>query len=339
MAWTIQALSSAISMTFPKPPTPTSWPFSTALLEPQMTSEAKPVALKECPFCDGKAWVTGYGPYRVQCGRCKCSIGPLYVSTEAEAIAAWNRRQPVEADAKPVAWRSRHFEWEPNRWTRWQDLPAPVVASDWEVQYAYAHPAEPTEKMMEVKALEWQEITSPREVGDIEADTAVGVYSIAIDDAAIEESGPDWKWDAWTPHENLGHFGDLEAAKAAAQADFDARIRSALAPSPAITDAEVAAFTPVRLAQLRAAVKSAADAEDYIGIMGPSTAVPIIDALLSAITMPHFSDDTISFIFALLGADTPDEARNILMRNTRDRAAAYTDMQAYLTAAAKARKG
>lgn len=85
-----------------------------------------------------------------------------------------------------------------------------------------------------VKPLEWREITSPREdgpsepTGDVEADTLIGCYSVVIDEQAEEEGGADWKWCAWTPFGSLGHFGNLDEAKAEAQADYEARIMSAL---------------------------------------------------------------------------------------------------------------
>ena len=50
-----------------------------------------------CPFCGGDAIVVGHGPYRVACMKCTASLPHLYVVTEAEAIAAWNRRAPAVA--------------------------------------------------------------------------------------------------------------------------------------------------------------------------------------------------------------------------------------------------
>ena len=82
-----------------------------------------------------------------------------------------------------------------------------------------------------VKALEWVNVTSPREdgpaepTGDIEAATMIGEYSICLDD---DEGVAETPWCCWGPNENIGHFGDLNEAKAAAQADFNTRILSAL---------------------------------------------------------------------------------------------------------------
>lgn len=89
-----------------------------------------------------------------------------------------------------------------------------------------------------VKLLEWRDLTSPREdgspepTGDIAATTLIGEYSVVIDEADIEEAGAGWSYCVWAPEESLGRFADLAEAKAAAQADYEARILSALSASP-----------------------------------------------------------------------------------------------------------
>ena len=47
--------------------------------------------LKPCPFCGGKAKITGYIFFEVKCRRCRATLPQRY---ETEAIAAWNRRAP-----------------------------------------------------------------------------------------------------------------------------------------------------------------------------------------------------------------------------------------------------
>ena len=49
--------------------------------------------LLPCPFCGGEAknQSTGYGDYRVYCGKCECST-VRWSSSKEKAIAAWNRR-------------------------------------------------------------------------------------------------------------------------------------------------------------------------------------------------------------------------------------------------------
>ena len=85
-----------------------------------------------------------------------------------------------------------------------------------------------------VKPLEWHAITSPREdgppepTGDIEANTMIGEYSVCFDEDEAVAGTP---WCCWSPVECVGHFADFEAAKSAAQADYSARIMSALEPA------------------------------------------------------------------------------------------------------------
>lgn len=90
--------------------------------------------------------------------------------------------------------------------------------------------AMPAQRML-VKPLEWHAITSPREdgppeeTGDIEANTMIGEYSVCLDE---DEAVSDTPLCCWGPVECIGHFDDFEAAKAAAQADYDRRIMAAL---------------------------------------------------------------------------------------------------------------
>lgn len=47
--------------------------------------------LKPCPFCGGKAKITGHLLYEIKCARCRVTLPQRY---ESDAIAAWNRRAP-----------------------------------------------------------------------------------------------------------------------------------------------------------------------------------------------------------------------------------------------------
>ena len=96
---------------------------------------------------------------------------------------------------------------------------------------------------VKIKPLEWTGLLSPREdgpaepTGDIEAATLIGEYSVCLDE---DEGVSETPWCAWSPVENIGHFESLEAAKAAAQSDYETRIRSALVDVPAVESEPVA---------------------------------------------------------------------------------------------------
>jgi len=61
------------------------------------------VELKPCPFCGSEAWIDERGCFIVYC--LGCGTGSNAFDTEAQAIAAWNRRAAVDAaEARIVAW-------------------------------------------------------------------------------------------------------------------------------------------------------------------------------------------------------------------------------------------
>lgn len=76
-----------------------------------------------------------------------------------------------------------------------------------------------------VKALEW----SDEDNGDFIAQSIVGWYHIGL---------PHLTWNLMTPNGDVQSFNTLKEAKAAAQADYEARIRSAL--SAQVQDVAVA---------------------------------------------------------------------------------------------------
>lgn len=82
-----------------------------------------------------------------------------------------------------------------------------------------------------VKPLEWQELTSPREdgpaepTGDWEAASMLGAYYVNLFEDHYEVGDPEGKVvESWC--------GGADEAKAAAQADYEQRIRSALVEVP-----------------------------------------------------------------------------------------------------------
>ena len=86
-----------------------------------MTTDDKSVSdLLPCPFCGAKAYVVGYGPYRINCKACDASLGPIFCAERNQAIAAWNVRshpsgyrlvpvEPTEAMLSAGAARARDF--------------------------------------------------------------------------------------------------------------------------------------------------------------------------------------------------------------------------------------
>ena len=91
-------------------------------------------ALKPCPFCGG-AWVRcgqyfmpGSPDWRVLCMNDECAIGPFCdFNTEADAIAAWNRRLSPKPD---ICCRDEYHNGHDcmpitQKPTHWMPLPAP----------------------------------------------------------------------------------------------------------------------------------------------------------------------------------------------------------------------
>lgn len=75
-----------------------------------------------------------------------------------------------------------------------------------------------------VKPLEWNG-------GDC-AETSIGLYTV------VDNTDDEWffTWHCYPYGDALGPFETRNAAEAAAQADYEGRIRSALAPAPAVPD-------------------------------------------------------------------------------------------------------
>lgn len=96
----------------------------------------------------------------------------------------------------------------------------------------FASPPKTYEDGPKVKALEWEERTSPREDGPAETTgdwTGIGIlgagYGVYIFEDHYEVTREDGEFVE-------SHLGDLDEAKAAAQADYEKRILSALIGAP-----------------------------------------------------------------------------------------------------------
>ena len=65
--------------------------------------------LLPCPFCGGAARYFKYSEdgadwHKVRCNACPALVEADDIETRDEAIAAWNRRTPIESSTEPVAW-------------------------------------------------------------------------------------------------------------------------------------------------------------------------------------------------------------------------------------------
>jgi hypothetical protein len=72
-----------------------------------MTTERDDVKLKRCPFCNAEMEQHDKYPneYRHALTGRRCLIGGMIIYlTDAEAVAAWNRRSPVSRKVKVTSW-------------------------------------------------------------------------------------------------------------------------------------------------------------------------------------------------------------------------------------------
>lgn len=117
-----------------------------------------------------------------------------------------------------------------------------------EVRAALEAALSAAEPSVAVKDLEWVAMTSAREdgpaepTGDWEASCMLGEYSVCFDPDQDMSEAP---WCVWSPNENIGHYPGIDEAKAAAQADYETRIRSALTAQVQAARVQAAAKTPI----------------------------------------------------------------------------------------------
>lgn len=182
--------------------------------------------LLPCPFCGVRPFAdvqngqqTPNGEVKfVWCEKCD-SCGPERLS-DAEAIAAWNRRTPALralSAPEPVAYIEREVLAELGKH---RDATGTVASGLLKKPFGdpvalYASPSNPPRG--EVKALKW--FDNPNGSGGVSATTQVGIYSVDEDHKLFAPG-------VWPPQPCQNQDG----AKAAAQAHFDAAIRAALKP-------------------------------------------------------------------------------------------------------------
>lgn len=191
--------------------------------------------LKPCPFCGGEAYTdeatamvigarTGYN-FAIACRDWEhASHGG---DTMEVAIAAWQRRASGVGSlpAGDLVSREAAIADLVRKWSRelWADQRAHDVAGDLAtlIEDLASQPAAPSVK---VKALEWENSVNGRWIGTPPikiANMAFWVFSCSEGFKRMTGDGPPM------------YYPTLEAAKAAAQADYEARILAALETAPA----------------------------------------------------------------------------------------------------------
>lgn len=138
----------------------------------------------------------------------------------------------------------------------------------------------PGQEPVEVKRLEWREITEARSdedpthepTGHLEADTSIGVYFIEM-----YLSSDSYGWSVALNGVDIADKDDPEDAKAAAQADYEQRIRSALVSAPpTYSDAEAKGQEPTA-----AEINRMADVLRSLGGKGRTTCDIAREAILA----------------------------------------------------------
>ena len=260
-------------------------------------------ALLPCPFCGCEVELVSSknAPERLLVIACKSpspcigsGLGGFYIleSQRAEGIAAWNRRSTIGGE--PVGFASAGGI-DNLRLGFSATIVAPAVADEQFNRPLFAHPASSTGEGVKVKALEWIELTSPREdgpaepTGEFEALCVFGNYSVSIDADEDMTASP---YVVWSPEDNLGHFSSADEAKAAAQADYQARIRSALV-HPSIADTEAGAALRIE--------SEAAESFHRRMVAAEAQVTRLTEALSSLVAKLDAIDKPVTDVFAFAG--------------------------------------
>lgn len=188
-----------------------------------MTVDANRVSLLPCPFCGGEGLLhNAPGTTRLWAVSCKnCDSGPHGKWSPALAITAWNTRSPSLSGGEVERFEP-FADQDDGEFTGMGAVPD----GDW-VRYAdyaaaLASPA-PLEGVT-VKPLEWVESNEGYAKGQWFAKSIFGEYCTYIH----SPSGRAW---LQGPNQLREFFDTIASAKAAAQADYDRRILSAIVGS------------------------------------------------------------------------------------------------------------
>lgn len=207
-------------------------------------SNGEELSLLPCPFCGGTAeWyditeadeVGNAGGSCIICTKCQ-ACGPVQFGEKDTIVDQWNRRSsPSAVDAaEVVGWqpgeRALAFKWATKLLAKLSTKPDHADDCLWLVRlsdlFASPPPASPSAPQgVEVKPLVWRETDENQR----------GLWHWEAGDYGITKLD----WDGFSTYDvarghwlAAGPFKSLDAAKAAAQADYRARILSAIQTSP-----------------------------------------------------------------------------------------------------------
>ncbi len=199
-----------------------------------MANDAQMPELLPCPFCGENAKIISGGPgnHFIQCQRCAASTDD---GSQERAVECWNRRADLCASGQVQALVDRLQRLDHLCATAERKGPShdgyvtDATYNHWCGQRAAIHdilaaltPA-PQPATATVKPLEWQS----RATDYWRADTTIGRYSVAHEDDGFGVWLAGSEDDEYPAHV----FANSEAAKIAAQADYERRILAALSPA------------------------------------------------------------------------------------------------------------
>lgn len=184
--------------------------------------------LKPCPFCGCEKILDGFirDGREIFCGECRASVTAYHPDASKRAAERWNRRQEA---AEPIGVRCTGCgsSWDDDRLAEEKSKRPGVLSCCPERKMIPVYAALPAPSAA-VKALGW--FDGKCDGPDCEAKTAFGKYRV------FYRKGGQWEWsfssnvddDEMNPNFPHGKSISCDEAKDAAQADYEARVRSAL---------------------------------------------------------------------------------------------------------------